>query len=126
MILEMEIGITGGVEDGHKEAPAADRLAAQPCPEEAREGRVEEANDAADAGRTFDAREDGTSGTASRTRCLRSTRVSLSGLRSGGSTPSATKPRAAASEDPVGDDHAANDPTDRGVRSVRRVAAHEG
>merc|ERR1719378_1262275 len=38
-----------GRDDGHREAPAADGLAAEPCPEEASEGCIEERDDTADA-----------------------------------------------------------------------------
>merc|ERR1719321_2094087 len=47
-----------GRDDGHREAPAADSLAAEPCPKEASEGGIQERNDAADAGQALDARED--------------------------------------------------------------------
>merc|ERR1719387_2713689 len=48
-----------GRDDRHREAPAADGLAAQPRAEEARESGVNERDDAADARQALDAREAG-------------------------------------------------------------------
>merc|ERR1719460_2712745 len=73
-----------GRDDRHREAPAADGLAAQPRAEEARESGVDERDDAADAGQALDAREAGTRDTRLRTRRLRTALVALRGLRSGG------------------------------------------
>merc|ERR1719379_507869 len=46
-----------GRDDRHREAPAADSLAAKPRPEETSEGGVDERDDAADAGQALNARE---------------------------------------------------------------------
>ena len=45
--------------DSHREAPATDGLAAEPCLKETSEGGIQERGDAADAGRALGARGDG-------------------------------------------------------------------
>merc|ERR1719326_432311 len=93
-------------DDGHHHAPAADGLAAQPRPEETRESRVHEGDDAADASQTLDAREASASDSTRRPRGLRILRVALRRLSSCSGTPGGTSPSAAARDDPIEDDDA--------------------
>merc|ERR1719284_307681 len=106
------------------EAPAADGLAAEPSTEEAREGGVDQRDDAADAGQTLDARKAGARNSPCRTRCFRTRRLALRRLRARSGTASSAGSRTAARDDPIKDDDATQDATDCGVRRVRRAAAH--
>merc|ERR1719409_1547748 len=105
-------------DDGQCEAPTADRLAAQPRPEEASHEAIDERADAADAGHALDARNTPGSNPA---RLFRLRVVALCCLSSscGG-----TATCAAAAEDPIEDYHAAKNPAHHGVRCVRLLAAH--
>merc|ERR1719399_1702276 len=108
-------------DDGHREAPTADGLATKPCPEEAREGGVQERDDTADAGQALDARETGASDSACRPCRRRTTFFALRRLRSGGGTASGASPCTAASDDPIEDDDAAQDTAHCGICSVWRA-----
>merc|ERR1719379_3126159 len=110
-------------DDGHREAPAAHGLTAQPRPEEAGERAVHERDDAADAGHALDAREQRAADSCFCPRRLRSPSVTLSLLRSGGSTPGGAQSCTTARQDPVGDDDAAKHSANHGIRGVGRAAA---
>merc|ERR1719326_736429 len=111
-------------DDGHREAPAADGLAAQPSPEKTRKGGVDQRDDTADAGQALDARKAGARNSPCRTRCLRTRRVALRRLRARSGTASSAGPRTAARDDPIKDDDATQDTADCGIRRVWRAAAH--
>merc|ERR1719158_2187147 len=115
-----------GRDDGHREAPAAHGLAAQPCPEEACQSGIHERDDAADAGQALDARETSASKSTARA-CSFCTRfLALRRLFSCGGAPSGTGPRTATCDDPVEDDDAAQDAAHCGVSRVWRAAADYG
>merc|ERR1719198_2465112 len=109
-----------GGDDRHREAPAADRLAAKPCPEETSEGGVDERDDAADAGQALHAREARASDTPCSSRCHRILIIALCRLCSGSGFTSTSSGGAAARDDPVQDDDTTQDTADGGVRRVRR------
>merc|ERR1719231_1229143 len=104
-----------GRNDGHRKAPAANRLAAKPRPEETSEGGVDERDDAANAGQALDAREARASDTPCSSRCHRILIVTLCCLCSSSRLTSTSSGGAAASNDPVEDDDAAQNTADGGV-----------
>merc|ERR1719262_970124 len=105
-------------DDGQRETPTADGLAAQPRPEEASHEAIDERADAADAGHALDARNTPSSNP---TRLFRPRVVALCCLCSscGG-----TATRATAADDPIEDYHAAQNPAHHGVRCMRLPAPH--
>jgi len=113
-----------GRDDCHCEAPTADGLATQPCPEEARESGVQERDDAADTGQALDARETSASDSPCRPRSFGTPLFALGRLCSCSSTTSGTGPSTAACDDPVQDDDATQHTANCGVGCVWRTASH--
>merc|ERR1719453_1796617 len=111
-------------DDGHRKAPAADGLAAQPCPEKTSETCVHERDDTENAGQALDAREASSRNSSCRSRRLRTRGVALGGLRSSGSSSSCSCARAAAGDNPVQDNDAAHDTAHSGISRMRRAAAN--
>merc|ERR1719387_2863142 len=99
-----------GRDDGQRETPTADGLAAQPRPEEASHEAIDERADAADTGHAFDARNAAGSNP---------TRLFRLGASGGG-----TATCAAAADDPIEDYDAAKNPAHHRIRRVRLPAAH--
>lgn len=110
--------------DGHREAPAAHCLTAQPRPEEARETGINERDDAADAGQTFDACETSASEPSTGPCCFSTSNFSFCRSPSGTSTPSGSGPGTTTRDDPVEDNDASQDTAHRRVRCVGRTAAN--